>query len=144
MSLVFVLFSLFLLFIHLQIQKCQNELKCRSEVVLQWTFLFLFWNFLCSFFEAIYTVSDQDSMVKKYGSWFDYNLAPRAQIFKRDQSKVVDLDSMMKLMRYMFFLALWNRGWTCHCGSIPVLVYTNTFPSIKREKSDSRFSCFLQ
>ncbi|CAB3977828.1 Hypothetical predicted protein [Paramuricea clavata] len=52
------------------------------------------------FFEAISTVSDQDSMVKKYGSWFDYNLAPRAQIFKRDQSKVVDLDSMMKLMRY--------------------------------------------
>ena len=58
-------------------------------------FLILFY----SFFEAISTVSDQESMVKKYGPWFDYNLHPRAQIFKRDQSKVVDLPSMMKLMR---------------------------------------------
>ena len=44
-------------------------------------------------------MSGQDSMVKKYGSWFDYDLSPRAQIFKRDQSKVVDLATMMKLMR---------------------------------------------
>ena len=45
-------------------------------------------------------MSGEDSMVKKYGSWFDYDLNPRAQIFKRDQSKVVDLATMMKLMRY--------------------------------------------
>ena len=50
-------------------------------------------------------MSDQDSMVKKYGSWFDYNLAPRAQIFKRDQSKVVDLASMMKLMRLVMIFS---------------------------------------
>ncbi|XP_028400611.1 putative phospholipase B-like 2 [Dendronephthya gigantea] len=52
------------------------------------------------FFDTIFTVSGQEDMVKKYGSWFDYELNPRAQIFKRDQSKVVDLASMMKLMRY--------------------------------------------
>ncbi len=44
-------------------------------------------------------MSDQESMVKKYGPWFDYNQSPRAQIFKRNQSKVVDLASMMKMMR---------------------------------------------
>ena len=52
------------------------------------------------FFKSIFTMSGQDSMVKKYGSWFDYDLNPRAQIFKRNQSKVVDLATMMKLMRY--------------------------------------------
>ena len=37
---------------------------------------------------------------EKFGSWFSYDGAPRAQIFKRDHHKVVDMDSMMKLMRY--------------------------------------------
>ena len=55
---------------------------------------------LSSFFEAISTVSDQEAMIKKYGEWFDYNMNPRAQMFKRDQGKVVDIPSMMKLMRF--------------------------------------------
>lgn len=42
--------------------------------------------------------------VKKFGSWFSYEGAPRAQIFKRDQHKVVDMVSMMKLMRLVSFL----------------------------------------
>lgn len=37
---------------------------------------------------------------KKFGPWFSYEGSPRAQIFKRDHNKVVDMDSMMKLMRY--------------------------------------------
>ena len=36
---------------------------------------------------------------KKYGSFFDYHDAPRAQIFKRDQKNVVDMQSLVKLMR---------------------------------------------
>ena len=56
-------------------------------------------NLLFRFFEAISTISDQASMIKKYGPWFDYKLNPRAQIFKRDQSKVIDLKTMLKLMR---------------------------------------------
>ena len=49
-------------------------------------------------------------MVKKYGPWFDYDLHPRAQIFKRDQSKVVDLPSMMKLMRLVGNNFYWTKG----------------------------------
>ena len=64
---------------------------------------------LSSFFEAISNVSDQKAMIKKYGEFFDYNLCPRAQIFKRDQGKVVDLPSMMKLMRLVRQLSNYNR-----------------------------------
>ena len=37
---------------------------------------------------------------EKFGSWFSYEDAPRAQMFKRDHGKVVDMETMMKLMRY--------------------------------------------
>ena len=40
---------------------------------------------------------------EKFGSWFSYDGAPRAQMFKRDHNKVVDMDSMMKLMRFVCF-----------------------------------------
>ncbi len=36
----------------------------------------------------------------KYGDFFSYTNSPRSQIFRRDHSKVVDLDSMIKIMRY--------------------------------------------
>ena len=62
-------------------------------------FLILVLNLPFRFFEAISTICDQEIMIKKYGPWFDYNLSPRAQIFKRDQGKVVDLETMLKLMR---------------------------------------------
>jgi len=48
----------------------------------------------------IYNDSGIPALVEKYGDWFDYDKNPRAQIFKRDHSKVTDLDSMAKLMRY--------------------------------------------
>ena len=44
-------------------------------------------------------MSGQPENVKKYGPWFDYHQNPRAQIFKRDQDKVNDLNSLIKLMR---------------------------------------------
>ncbi|XP_074636174.1 putative phospholipase B-like 2 [Acropora palmata] len=52
------------------------------------------------YFPYIFNMSGSLESVKKFGSWFSYEGAPRAQIFKRDQHKVVDMDSMMKLMRY--------------------------------------------
>ena len=72
-------------------------------------FLVLARKLLSSFFEAISTVSDQEAMIKKYGEWFDYNMNPRAQIFKRDQGKVVDLPSMMKLMRLVCQFSNYNK-----------------------------------
>ena len=46
--------------------------------------------------------------VKKFGPWFSHEGSPRAQIFKRDHNKVVDMGTMMKLMRYarVFLLLL--------------------------------------
>ena len=56
--------------------------------------------FLCGrFFPEIYNMSGQPENVKKYGPWFDYHQNPRAQIFKRDQGKVNDLNTLIKLMR---------------------------------------------
>ena len=40
---------------------------------------------------------------EKYGDWFTYDKTPRALIFKRDHSKVVDLESMERMMRYNDF-----------------------------------------
>ena len=38
---------------------------------------------------------------KKFGAFFSYADCPRGQIFKRDHSKVVDMKTMMKLMRHV-------------------------------------------
>lgn len=37
--------------------------------------------------------------MRKYGDWFTYDKNPRAQIFRRNQTLVHDLDSMIRLMR---------------------------------------------
>ena len=54
---------------------------------------------------------------KKFGPWFSYEGSPRAQIFKRDHNKVVDMDSMMKLMRYGRDLII-HSGLTLHFSRI--------------------------
>lgn len=56
-------------------------------------------SFVGRFFPEIYNLSGQPENVKKYGPWFDYHQNPRAQIFKRGQGKVIDLNSLIKLMR---------------------------------------------
>ena len=38
-------------------------------------------------------------MEEKYGSWFSWNMSPRAQIFARNHSDVTDMTSMVALMR---------------------------------------------
>ncbi|CAN7938410.1 unnamed protein product, partial [Ixodes hexagonus] len=50
--------------------------------------------------EVIFNMSGTQSSVEKFGDWFTYDKTPRALIFKRDNGKVVDMDSMIKLMRY--------------------------------------------
>lgn len=42
-------------------------------------------------------------MVEKFGDWFTYEHTARANIFRRDHSKVKDMESMLKLMRYILY-----------------------------------------
>ena len=51
------------------------------------------------YFPNIYNMSGKEAEKEKYGSYFDYHKTARAQIFKRDQSKVTDMQSLVKLMR---------------------------------------------
>jgi hypothetical protein len=52
------------------------------------------------YFKEIFEASGTPKMVKKFGDFFTYESTPRAKIFAREQGKVEDMDSMMKLMRY--------------------------------------------
>ncbi|XP_015733652.1 putative phospholipase B-like 2 isoform X6 [Coturnix japonica] len=51
------------------------------------------------YFEEIFNASGNLELVLKYGDWFTYDKNPRAQIFRRNQSQVHDVDSMVRLMR---------------------------------------------
>ena len=51
------------------------------------------------YYEEIFNASGNLELVKKYGDWFTYDKNPRAQIFRRNQTLVHDLDSMIRLMR---------------------------------------------
>ncbi|XP_065664182.1 putative phospholipase B-like 2 isoform X2 [Hydra vulgaris] len=55
------------------------------------------------YFPYIYNISGYMDSLKKFGDFFDYNLNPRAQIFKRDHMKVSNMQSLIKLMRYNDF-----------------------------------------
>uniref|UniRef100_A0A2K6F1I0 Phospholipase B-like n=1 Tax=Propithecus coquereli TaxID=379532 RepID=A0A2K6F1I0_PROCO len=55
-------------------------------------------------FETVFNASGLQDLVAKYGDWFSYDGSPRAQIFRRNQSLVQDIDSMIRLMRYNDFL----------------------------------------
>ncbi|KAL9959898.1 hypothetical protein ACROYT_G033271 [Oculina patagonica] len=52
------------------------------------------------FYESIYNLSGFPEFVKKHGLSYSYQLAPRAMIFRRDQGKVVDIESMKYILRY--------------------------------------------
>ncbi|XGW17184.1 hypothetical protein V3C99_002080 [Haemonchus contortus] len=51
------------------------------------------------YFPKIFKWADNDKLVKKYGDWYTYDKTPRALIFRRDHNDVVDMESMIKLMR---------------------------------------------
>lgn len=53
------------------------------------------------YFEEIFNASGNPELVKKYGDWFTYDKNPRAQIFRRNQTLVRDMDSMVRLMRWV-------------------------------------------
>ncbi|XP_061842417.1 putative phospholipase B-like 2 [Nerophis lumbriciformis] len=55
------------------------------------------------YYEDIFNASGCNELVEKFGSWFSLDQNPRAQIFRRDQKKVTDVASMMRLMRYNNF-----------------------------------------
>ncbi|OWF46224.1 putative phospholipase B-like 2 [Mizuhopecten yessoensis] len=55
------------------------------------------------YFDKVFNMSGMPDMVEKYGDWFTWDKTPRALIFGRDHHRVVDLDSMIKLMRYNDF-----------------------------------------
>ncbi|KAK3587635.1 hypothetical protein CHS0354_032843 [Potamilus streckersoni] len=56
-----------------------------------------------AYFKVIFNISGQQENVAKYGDYFTYEMAPRAQIFRRDHGKVVDIESLTRLMRYNDF-----------------------------------------
>ena len=51
------------------------------------------------FFDEIYTLSGSRRKAEREGDFWSYERSPRAQIFKRDNSKVEDMESMIELMR---------------------------------------------
>jgi len=55
------------------------------------------------YFPSKFDLSNSTINVDLYGDWFTYDKCPRANIFRRDQSKVVDLESMQRIMRYNDF-----------------------------------------
>lgn len=57
------------------------------------------WSFICRYYEEIFNASGCNELVQKYGPWFSLDQNPRAQIFKRNQTAVTDVDSMVRLMR---------------------------------------------
>ncbi|XP_075409447.1 phospholipase B-like 1 [Tenrec ecaudatus] len=52
------------------------------------------------FHEKIYSWSGYPLLVKKLGLDYSYEMAPRAKIFRRDQGKVTDMESMKYILRY--------------------------------------------
>jgi len=52
------------------------------------------------FYPDVFNMSGCQENVDKYGAMFAYESTPRALIFKRDQGRVVDMDSLYQLMRY--------------------------------------------
>lgn len=53
-----------------------------------------------AFYPYVYNITGTYDAFVKYGSFFSYEESPRASIFRRDQHNVVDIDSMIKMMRY--------------------------------------------
>lgn len=54
---------------------------------------------MCRYYVDIFNASGCNELVEKYGSWFSLDQNPRAQIFRRNQTAVTDVDSMVRLMR---------------------------------------------
>lgn len=64
-------------------------------------------------FESVFNASGLPGLVAQYGDWFSYDRSPRAQIFRRDQSLVHDVDSMIRLIRWVGSGEPESRGALC-------------------------------
>ena len=58
----------------------------------------------CRYYSNIFQESGFAEMAAKYGSWFTWNGSPRALIYARNHSLVTDMESMIRLMRWV-----WSR-----------------------------------
>ncbi|KAA0716181.1 putative phospholipase B-like 2 [Triplophysa tibetana] len=52
------------------------------------------------YFEEVFNASGGQELLQKYGLWFSFSENPRAQIFRRNQTLITDIESMVRLMRY--------------------------------------------
>ncbi|XP_030225757.1 putative phospholipase B-like 2 [Gadus morhua] len=57
-------------------------------------------SFNIPYYPEIFNASGCNELVEKFGPWFSLDQSPRAQIFRRNQTAITDLDSMVRLMRY--------------------------------------------
>jgi hypothetical protein len=57
---------------------------------------------LSRYYPEIFNASGCNELVEKFGPWFSLDQSPRAQIFRRNQTAITDLDSMVRLMRWAF------------------------------------------
>lgn len=55
------------------------------------------------YYVDIFNASGCVELVDKFGPWFSLDKNPRAQIFRRNQTLVTDIESMIRLMRYNNF-----------------------------------------
>lgn len=60
---------------------------------------------MCRYYVDIFNASGCNELVEKFGPWFSLDQNPRAQIFRRNQTYVTDVDSMIRLMRYTLLAA---------------------------------------
>ena len=77
---------------------CKNKdsfLKCKQ---IQFT-NFSLWSIPCRYFPKIFADGGFKKQAEEQGSWFSYDKTARANIFRRDHTKVTDMKSMIKLMR---------------------------------------------
>ncbi|KAI8784535.1 phospholipase B-like 2 [Biomphalaria glabrata] len=63
-----------------------------------------FGSYNVAYFPNIFNASGMPALVNQFGDWFTYDKNPRALIYKRDVPKVVDMNSMTRLMRYNDFI----------------------------------------
>lgn len=68
---------------------------------------------MCRYYVDIFNASGCNELVEKFGPWFSLDQNPRAQIFRRNQTDVIDVDSMIRLMRYKLFVAHTWGDWLC-------------------------------
>lgn len=64
--------------------------------------------FISRYYVDVFNASGYNELVENFGSWYSLDHNPRAQIFRRNQTTVTDVDSMIRLMRLSFPQLLWR------------------------------------